>query len=87
MIQASSGSTGQTIGSGNSYLDNIYASNVYTAVNYAQTVQLVASGGAGLENNGTILKPNGVYIKQNGSATLLATWQQMATAKTAVFGA
>ena len=79
------------ISDASNYLTNLYATNVYTAINYAQTVQLVASGGAGLENNGTILKPNGVYIKQNGSATLLATWQQMAdggatTTKTAVFG-
>ena len=79
------------ISDSNNYLANLYATNVYTAVNYAQTVQLVSSGGAGLENNGTILKPNGVYIKKGGSATLLATWQQMAdggttTTKTAVFG-
>lgn len=79
------------ISDASNYLANLYATNVYTAVNYAQTVQLVSSGGAGLENNGTILKPNGVYIKQNGGATLLATWQQMAdggttTTKTAVFG-
>ena len=79
------------ISDANNYLPNFYATNVYTAINYAQTVQLVASGGAGLENNGTILKPNGVYIKKGGSATLLATWQQMAeggttTTKTAVFG-
>ena len=79
------------ISDANNYLTNLYATNVYNAVNYAQTVQLVASGGAGLENNGTILKPNGVYIKNGGSATLLATWQQMAeggttTTKTAVFG-
>ena len=79
------------ISDANNYLTNLYATNVYTAVNYAQTVQLVASGGAGLENNGTVLKPNGVYIKKGGSATLLATWQQMAeggatTTKTAVFG-
>lgn len=79
------------ISDASNYLSNLYATNVYTAVNYAQTVQLVASGGAGLENNGTLLKPNGVYIKKGGSATLLATWQQMAeggttTTKTAVFG-
>lgn len=79
------------ISDANNYLTNLYATNIYTAVNYAQTVQLVSSGGAGLENNGTILKPNGVYIKNGGSATLLATWQQMAdggttTTKTAVFG-
>lgn len=79
------------ISDASNYLSNLYATNVYTAVNYAQTVQLVSSGGAGLENNGTILKPNGVYIKKGGSATLLATWQQMAeggttTTKTAVFG-
>ena len=69
----------------------IYATNVYTAINYAQTVQLVSSGASGLENSGTILKPNGVYVKNGGSTTLLATWQQMAdggttTTKTAVFG-
>ena len=79
------------ISDASNYLTNLYATNVYTAVNYAQTVQLVASGGAGLENNGTLLKPNGVYLKNGGSATLLATWQQMAdggttTTKTAVFG-
>ena len=79
------------ISDASNYLTNLYATNVYTAINYAQTVQLVASGGAGLENNGTVLKPNGVYIKKGGSATLLATWQQMAeggttTTKTAVFG-
>lgn len=79
------------ISDANNYLANLYATNVYTAVNYAQTVQLVTSGGAGLENYGTILKPNGVYIKNGGSTTLLATWQQMAeggttTTKTAVFG-
>ena len=79
------------ISDANNYLTNLYATNVYTAVNYVQTVQLVSSGGAGLENNGTILKPNGVYIKNGGSTTLLATWQQMAdggttTTKTAVFG-
>ena len=79
------------ISDANNYLTNLYATNIYTAINYAQTVQLVSSGGAGLENNGTILKPNGVYIKKGGSATLLATWQQMAeggttTTKTAVFG-
>ena len=79
------------ISDASNYLSNLYATNVYTAVNYAQTVQLVASGGAGLENYGTVLKPNGVYIKKGGSATLLATWQQMAedgttTTKTAVFG-
>ena len=78
------------ISDSNNYLANLYATNVYTAVNYAQTVQLVSSSGAGLENNGTVLKPNGVYIKNGGSATLLATWQQMAnggsSTKTAVFG-
>ena len=79
------------ISDANNYLTNLYATNVYNAINYAQTVQLVSSGGAGLENNGTILKPNGVYIKNGGSTTLLATWQQMAdggttTTKTAVFG-
>ena len=79
------------ISDANNYLANLYATNVYTAVNYAQTVQLVSSGGAGLENYGTILKPNGVYVKNGGSTTLLATWQQMAdggttTTKTAVFG-
>ena len=79
------------ISDSNNYLSNLYATNVYTAVNYAQTVQLVSSGGAGLENYGTILKPNGVYVKNGGSTTLLATWQQMAeggttTTKTAVFG-
>ena len=79
------------ISDANNYLTNLYATNVYTAINYAQTVQLVSSGAAGLENNGIVLKPNGVYTKQNGSATLLATWQQMAdggttTTKTAVFG-
>ena len=79
------------ISDASNYLTNLYATNVYTAVNYAQTVQLVASSGAGLENNGTVLKPNGVYLKNGGSATLLATWQQMAdggttTTKTAVFG-
>ena len=79
------------ISDSNNYLSNLYATNVYTAVNYAQTVQLVASGGAGLENYGTVLKLNGVYIKNGGSTTLLATWQQMAeggttTTKTAVFG-
>ena len=79
------------ISDSNNYLANLYATNVYTAVNYAQTVQLVSSGGAGLENNGTVLKPNGVYVKNGGSTTLLATWQQMAdggttTTKTAVFG-
>ena len=75
----------------NNYLANLYATNGYTAINYAQTVQLVTSGASGLENSGTVLKPNGVYTKQNGSLTLLATWQQMAdggttTTKTAVFG-
>ena len=79
------------ISDASNYLANLYATNVYTAINYAQTVQLVSSGAAGLENNGIVLKPNGVYKKQNGSATLLATWQQMAdggttTTKTAVFG-
>ena len=79
------------ISDANNYLANLYATNVYTAVNYAQTVQLVSSSASGLENNGIVLKPNGVYKKQNGSATLLATWQQMAdggttTTKTAVFG-
>lgn len=79
------------ISDASNYLTNLYATNIYTAINYAQTVQLVSSGGAGLENNGTILKPNGVYIKKGGSATLLATWQQMAdggttTTKTAIFG-
>ena len=79
------------ISDSNNYLSNLYATNVYTAVNYAQTVQLVGSGGAGLENYGTVLKPNGVYLKNGGSTTLLATWQQMAeggttTTKTAVFG-
>ena len=79
------------ISDSNNYLSNLYATNVYTAVNYAQTVQLVTSGASGLENNGTVLKPNGVYIKNGGSTTLLATWQQMAeggttTTKTAVFG-
>ena len=79
------------ISDASNYLTNLYATNIYTAINYAQTVQLVASSGAGLENNGTLLKPNGVYLKKGGSATLLATWQQMAeggttTTKTAVFG-
>lgn len=79
------------ISDANNYLTNLYATNVYTAINYAQTVQLVSSGASGLENNGILLKPNGVYIKNGGSATLLATWQQMAdggttTTKTAVFG-
>ena len=79
------------ISDASNYLSNLYATNIYTAINYAQTVQLVSSGAAGLENNGIVLKPNGVYKKQNGSATLLATWQQMAdggttTTKTAVFG-
>ena len=79
------------ISDASNYLSNLYATNVYTAINYAQTVQLVTSGASGLENSGTILKPNGVYIKNGGSTTLLATWQQMAdggttTTKTAVFG-
>lgn len=79
------------ISDANNYLTNLYATNVYTAVNYAQTVQLVNSGSSGLENYGTLLKSNGVYIKNGGSTTLLATWQQMAdggttTTKTAVFG-
>ena len=79
------------ISDANNYLTNLYATNIYTAINYAQTVQLVSSGAAGLENNGIVLKPNGVYIKNGGSATLLATWQQMAdggttTTKTAIFG-
>ena len=73
------------------YLTNLYATNVYNAINYAQNVQLVSSGAAGLEKNGTVLRQNGVYEKKNGSLTLLATWQQMAdggatTTKTAVFG-
>ena len=79
------------ISDANNYLANLYATNVYTAVNYAQTVQLVNSGSSGLENYGTLLKSNGVYIKNGGTTTLLATWQQMAdggttTTKTAVFG-
>ena len=79
------------ISDASNYLTNLYATNIYTAINYAQTVQLVSSTAAGLENNGTVLKPNGVYTKSNGSLTLLATWQQMAdggatTTKTAVFG-
>lgn len=79
------------ISDANNYLTNLYATNIYTAINYAQTVQLVSSGASGLENNGIVLKPNGVYVKNGGSATLLATWQQMAdggttTTKTAVFG-
>lgn len=79
------------ISDANNYLTNLYATNVYNAVNYAQTVQLVNSGSSGLENYGTLLKSNGVYIKNGGSTTLLATWQQMAdggttTTKTAVFG-
>lgn len=79
------------ISDANNYLANLYATNIYTAVNYAQTVQLVNSGSSGLENYGTLLKSNGVYVKNGGSTTLLATWQQMAeggttTTKTAVFG-
>lgn len=79
------------ISDASNYLANLYATNVYTAVNYAQTVQLVNSGSSGLENYGTLLKSNGVYIKSGGTTTLLATWQQMAdggttTTKTAVFG-
>lgn len=79
------------ISDASNYLANLYATNIYTAVNYAQTVQLVNSGSSGLENYGTLLKSNGVYIKNGGSTTLLATWQQMAdggttTTKTAVFG-
>ena len=78
------------ISDANNYLTNLYATNIYTAINYAQTVQLVTSGASGLENSGTVLKPNGVYIKNGGSTTLLATWQQMAnggsSTKTAVFG-
>ena len=79
------------ISDASNYLSNLYATNVYNAINYAQNVQLVSSGAAGLENNGTVLRTNGVYIKKGGSLTLLATWQQMAdggttTTKTAVFG-
>ena len=78
------------ISDSNNYLSNLYATNVYTAVNYAQTVQLVNSGASGLENYGTVLKSNGVYIKNGGSTTLLATWQEIAaggsSTKTAVFG-
>lgn len=79
------------ISDASNYLTNLYATNVYNAINYAQNVQLVSSGAAGLENNGTVLRTNGVYIKNGGSLTLLATWQQMAdggatTTKTAVFG-
>lgn len=79
------------ISNASNYLANLYATNIYTAINYAQTVQLVNSGSSGLENYGTLLKSNGVYIKNGGSTTLLATWQQMAdggttTTKTAVFG-
>lgn len=79
------------ISDANNYLTTLYASTVYNGINYAQTVQLVSSGASGLENNGIVLKPNGVYIKNGGSTTLLATWQQMAdggttTTKTAVFG-
>ena len=51
------------ISDSNNYLSNLYATNVYNAINYAQNVQLVSSGAAGLENNGTVLKPNGVYTK------------------------
>jgi len=51
------------ISDASNYLSNLYATNVYTAINYAQTVQLVSSGAAGLENNGIVLKPNGVYKK------------------------
>lgn len=78
------------ISDASNYLANLYATNVYNAVNYAQTVQLVNSSSSGLENYGTLLKSNGVYIKNGGSTTLLATWQQMAnggsSTKTAVFG-
>lgn len=79
------------ISNASNYLTNLYATNIYTAINYAQTVQLVNSGSSGLENYGTLLKSNGVYIKNGGSTTLLATWQQMAdggttTTKTAIFG-
>lgn len=79
------------ISDASNYLTNLYATNIYNAINYAQNVQLVSSGAAGLENNGTVLRTNGVYIKNGGSLTLLATWQQMAdggttTTKTAIFG-
>lgn len=79
------------ISDSSNYLATLYATNVYNAINYAQTVQLVTSASAGLENSGTVLKTNGVYTMSGGKLTLLATWQQMAdggstTTKTAVFG-
>lgn len=75
----------------NNYINTLYATNIYNAISYTQSLQLVNSGSSGLENYGTLLKSNGVYVKNGGSVTLLATWQQMAdggttTTKTAVFG-
>lgn len=79
------------ISDSSNYLSTLYASTIYSAVQYVQSLQLVSSGNAGLENSGTLLKPNGVYTVSGGTPTLLATWKQMAeggstTTKTAVFG-
>lgn len=74
----------------NNYINTLYATNIYSAIHYTQSLQLVSSSSSGLESSGTLLKPNGVYTVSGGNPTLLATWAEMAaggsSTKTAVFG-
>lgn len=78
------------ISDSNNYINTLYATNIYSAVHYVQSLQLVSNGAAGCESNGTLLKPKGVYTVKNGTPTLLASWEEMAaggsSTKTAVFG-
>lgn len=78
------------ISDSNNYIKTLYATNIYSAIHYTQSLQLVSSSSPGLESSGTLLKPNGVYTVSGGNPTLLATWSEMAaggsSTKTAVFG-
>ena len=76
------------ISDSNNYLKSLHVTDLYGAIGYLQTLQLVTSGASGLEEYGILLKPNGIYNKTgDGGTSFLASWTDIAsTTKTAVFG-
>lgn len=76
------------ISDSNNYLKSLHVTDLYSAIGYLQTLQLVTSGASGLEEYGVLLKPNGIYKKAgDGGTSFLASWTDIAsTTKTAVFG-
>ena len=72
----------------NNYLKSLHVTNLYGAIGYLQTLQLVTSGTSGLEESGVLLKPNGIYSKtEDGGTSFLASWTDItSTTKTAIFG-